>query len=1256
MKTLMTLALAALATLAQTSLIAAPMLRIMPVGDSITEGACGTKAGYRYFLYRDLVADGYAVDYVGDLQNNACDELPDPDHSGHSGWYLGSTGDFASIQANIGGWLDALAQTGNLPDVILLHAGTNDASRREPLTDLPDALRSVLATIKTKAPNAHVVVTTVLERNDVSNWTGDINWDRNINDNYNAYVPTVVAEAAEGGQKVHFLDMRSKLTQPDDFAADLLHPNDSGYLKMSDAWRAEIERIFGPRAWTAADAEAERACYSLVYEFTPVTNLDSNDPGSVYSVTNVAEFSGTTFDRVGYYVELQKSGETKQTLWVSFDAHTNDLSKIGIPYDYAFDGAVDRMNVYSNVEGVDNLAVIMGGRLEFWDDGFSDGGDGLFDCRDVVNAGIKFGTMQIHDLSAGTSGKTVFSYSAWMHPGYQASLGIGTCPLAQRKNSDPDWSFAQNIAEFEVKTVKVYAHLATDPALPALPEAPEPEDDPGEGGGDEPTPETIVESAGLLLIDYSTQLTEVESGHKLKVDAVTTEKNSIVKDGDGILEFGYLAGMGNAADYNPQAGLYGLDFQPTPPSVSVWNGSVAIGAPVAIDSSARVTTPIMHFDASAAGTLTTVADGSDTRVTEWRDPVSGLTATGNFGYTYSGTGTEFEGTTQTMPAPYLRADALNGLPVVDFGGYVEVSGGVRPDMEGKYYGLHNYDLTQSGMLHFNDTAVREIFMVVRTKERRKQPFYLGSTYGWVYSFSPGAYGTLGFPQCAQLNNCETRVDGVKVRHDQYVPDQEFHVVALSATDLVYNLNTFTQDRHCRIGGMELGEIIAYNQELSVEERRAVEAYLMEKWFSKQHPVQAPAAIGTLSFGSGADPVLVAERPTTVEYVSASGTFTKSGSADVELHGFAESIDHLAVAEGNLSVTSVGNPLDAMDDAFFHIDPSDATTLTKDGDSVTRIADVRAGVGVYASNSDKSTAKGPTLVQSPTNLDLLDFGTFADNVASSSGDTCGMLWSERKQIYTICAVVEKKSEHDSFLVGDSADQYNFHADNGYILHSGYAAPSVRPSVTETTVWTLDGNVIDPETTAWPSGLHVITCTIQDRRADGVALSGAWAGAFAQDRADPCRIGGMRYGEVVVFTNTISQTQVKAIGAYLKEKWLGAEKDTSNGLHGLSVAARSRLSLAGDVTIADNALVSIGFARGGQSGLVEIGGEALLGKNVAVTVGEEPKGSIAIISAGSFAGAESALSTWTLNGGRPKFRIADGVLYADCGNEGLIVIVR
>lgn len=1248
MKTTMKLALAALATLAQASLMAAPTLRIMPVGDSITEGACGTKAGYRYFLYRDLVADGYAVDYVGDTQVNSYAELPDSDHSGHSGWYLGSTGGFASIQAYIGAWLDALAQTGNLPDVILLHAGTNDASRREPLTDLPDALRSVLATIKTKAPNAHVVVTTVLERNDVSNWTGDINWDRNINDNYNAYVPTVVAEAADGGQKVHFLDMRSKLTQPGDFDADLLHPNDSGYLKMSDAWRAEIERIFGPRAWTASDAESERACYSLVYEFTPVDNLNAENPGAVYSVNNAESFAGTTFDRVGYYVELQKSGETKQTLWVSFDAHTNDLSKIGIPYDYAFDGTVDRMNVYSNVEGVDNLALITRGRLEFWDDGFSDGGDGLFDCRDVVNDSIKFGTMQIHDLSAGTSGKTVFSYSAWMHPGYQASLGIGTCPLAQRKNSDPDWSFAQNIAEFEVKTVKVYAHLATDSALPVLPEAPEPEDDSGEGGGDAPDPETIVDSVGLLLVDYNTQLTEVEAGHKLKVDAITTEKNAIVKDGDGILEFGYLAGMGNAADYNQQAGLYGLDFQPTPPSISVWNGSVAIGAPVAIDQTARTTTPVMHFDASATDTLTTETDGSDTRVTQWRDPVSGLTANGKIEYTFD------DGTKQTMPIPYLRTGALNGLPVVDFGKFVEAQNGQRPD--GQWWAIRDYDLSQSGMLHFNDTAVREIFMVVRTKERRNQPFYLGSTYGWVYSFSPGAYGTLGFPQCGQLNNGETRVDGVKVRHDQYVPDQEFHVVALSATGSIGGLNTFTQDRHCRIGGMELGEIIAYNQELSVEERRAVEAYLMEKWFSKQHPVQAPAMIGTLSFGSGADPVLVAERPTTVEYVSASGTFTKSGSADVVLHGFAESIDHLAVTEGKLSVTSAGNPLDAMDDAFFHIDPSDATTLTKDGDNVTRIDDVRAGAGVYASNSDKSTAKGPTLVKSTTNLDLLDFGTFAYNVASSSGDTCGMLWSERKQIYTICAVVEKKEEHDSFLVGDSSDQYNFHADNGYIIHSGYAAASVRPSVTETTVWTLDGNVINPETTAWPSGLHVITCTIQDKRADGVPLAGAWAGAFAQDRADPCRIGGMRYGEVVVFTNTISQTQVKAIGAYLKEKWLGAAKDTSNGLHGLSVAARSRLSLAGDVTIADDALVSIGFAKGGQSGRVEIGGEVLLGKNVAVTVGEDPKGSIAIVSAESFAGAEAALSTWTLNGGRPKFRIADGILYAECGNEGFIVIVR
>lgn len=1245
----------------QANLLAATTLRIMPVGDSITEGAGGTKAGYRYFLERDLIADGYAVDYVGDIQVNPCDELLDKDHSGHSGWQLGATGaGYASIQDHIGTWLDNLSEK---PDFILLHAGTNDAKRGEPLTDLPEALGSILDIIAAKAPNAHVIVTTVLKRTDTGNWTGGYGWDSNIDENFNAKIPEVVA--AHGG-KVHFLDMRSKLTQPGDFSSDGLHPNDSGYLKMADAWRAKIEKILGPRPWTAADAEAERAVYSLVYEFTPVTEINAANPASIYTTDNSATLAGTAFDRVGYFMELQKTGGDRQTVWVSFDAMTDDLGKIGLPHDYEYNGSVTRMNVYSNVAGVDNLAMIPNGRLEFWSAGFSDGGDGLFDSQDDVNRGLDFGTMQIHDL---TTGKTVLSYSAWKNAGFRAALGIGTCPLAQRKNGDPDWSFAENIDEFEVKSIKVYAHLATDPALPELPAAKEDEEGEGEGEGegeDEEEENLEVESVGLLLLDNNTTYTDVGAGKKLKVDALTTEKNAIVKTGDGVLELGALRGMGNAADYDQQAGLYGLDFQPTAPSVTVWGGSVAIGAPVAIDPSARTTTPVMHFDASAADTLTTEPDGLDTRVTQWRDPVSEMTAEARFEFTFD------DGTTQTMPAPYFKANVLNGLPVVDFGKFVQAENGQRPD--GQYYALRDYDLTQSGALKYRDTAVREIFMVVRTNERRNQPFYLGSTYGWVYVFSPGNdKGTMGFPQCAELQNGETRIDGVKVRHDQYVPDQEFHVVALSATGPIYNLNTLTMDRHCRIGGMALGEILAYDRELSVEERRAVEDYLMRKWFKKPHPMAGEVALGNVSFAADVAQKFAADRDVTAGIIDAKGgTFTKSGSGTLTAEGVSDAVTGLVVAGGSLAFASAGDPLDVMGEASFHIDPSDDTTLVTDGDNVTRINDVRETVSRYAETSAQSKAKGPTLVKATkTNLDLLDFGTFSYDIANSQPDTCGMLWNQREQVYTVCMVIEKKdvNGHDSFVLGDP-NEYHFHGDDGNILNAGYAYYRVKPTqdgMTPDTVWTLNGKEIDPLTTRWPEGPCVITVTIADTRNDGIHLDGPWAGMFAQDRSQPCRIGGMRYGEVIIFNKTISQSKVKAISGYLMERWLGSGKDTSGGFQKLDVAGGSSLSYAGDVTVADGAAINIGYAKNAP-GSIAVGGDVLLGKNVTVTIGsaESPaKGKVAILKAATLTGAEEALRTWslTLNGKtNAKFRYSieegpDGVtLSVNCGMPGLMIFIR
>src|SRR4051812_4213000 len=72
-------------------------VRVMPLGDSITEGT-QVPGGYRIGLWQRLATGGYRIDFVGS-QYNGPTNLGDHDHEGHPGWRIDQ------IDANITGWL-----------------------------------------------------------------------------------------------------------------------------------------------------------------------------------------------------------------------------------------------------------------------------------------------------------------------------------------------------------------------------------------------------------------------------------------------------------------------------------------------------------------------------------------------------------------------------------------------------------------------------------------------------------------------------------------------------------------------------------------------------------------------------------------------------------------------------------------------------------------------------------------------------------------------------------------------------------------------------------------------------------------------------------------------------------------------------------------------------------------------------------------------------------------------------------------------
>ncbi|MEU4683011.1 SGNH/GDSL hydrolase family protein [Streptomyces xinghaiensis] len=196
---------------------AAPV-RVMPLGDSITDGF-NVPGGYRIDLWQKLVAGGHEVDFVGS-QVNGPGNLGDRDHEGHSGWTI------AQIDSNITNWLRTYT-----PDTILLHIGTND------MYGDPGSASARLATlidrITAQAPDTHLFVSTIVP----------LTWRDQTVRAFNAAIPGIVQSRADAGKRVHLVEMYSKLTTAD--LADGVHPNATGYSKMATAWYEALLSVPG---------------------------------------------------------------------------------------------------------------------------------------------------------------------------------------------------------------------------------------------------------------------------------------------------------------------------------------------------------------------------------------------------------------------------------------------------------------------------------------------------------------------------------------------------------------------------------------------------------------------------------------------------------------------------------------------------------------------------------------------------------------------------------------------------------------------------------------------------------------------------------------------------------------------------------------------------------------------------------------------------------------------------------------------------
>ena len=199
--------------------------------------------------------------------------------------------------------------------------------------------------------------------------------------------------------------------------------------------------------------------YQLVYD------LDLSKLGADihWTLDNRDKIHGA-FDRIAYCLELENSTGQFQDVYVSMDAFTGSLDKIGVPTLQSgahFQQDVTNMTVISDVKDLVTGTNLAGGNIEFWPNNYSpdnsanvpNASASAYDFGDQPNdPDDGYGSMQVHNHDAK---QTVFAINHWRE-GERADIGIGSAATG-----NPDWTFAANAGQYKAKRLRILVHCTS---------------------------------------------------------------------------------------------------------------------------------------------------------------------------------------------------------------------------------------------------------------------------------------------------------------------------------------------------------------------------------------------------------------------------------------------------------------------------------------------------------------------------------------------------------------------------------------------------------------------------------------------------------------------------------------------------------------------------------------------------------------------------------------------------------------------------
>ena len=360
--------------------------------------------------------------------------------------------------------------------------------------------------------------------------------------------------------------------------------------------------------------------------------------------------------------------------------------------------------------------------------------------------------------------------------------------------------------------------------------------------------------------------------------------------------------------------------------------------------------------------------------------------------------------------------------------------------------------------------------------------------------------------------------------------------------------------------------------------------------------------------SGAFPVEVVNedtiaRATSVEALQNSGAIRKSGIGVLQLDEIVGG-DKLSLDIDEGQVTVLGRPSSfiaddhtALQKAAIRLDASRADTFETQVDEetgktyVTKWNDANGREDVFAEHFEHENLLPPFISdeKSPTGLALMDFG---DNDLGASGAVTQSImrlykrFTNVREVFFVAMMSPRGSvigdETNTAFVHGGLEGYAFENGDALTANGGYVKFNAHKRVVPSELIESKNRIPQPIDTLSPKAKSLFLADIKPGSAQSVHF-------LASDRLkteEGDGTGGVKIAEILIYTETLSDTEREQVNEYLANKWLSSRADTIDlkvvrGVEGAS------LNVPGDRVVAvDSLIVEGGFTKKG-AGILKVG---------------------------------------------------------------------